>query len=76
MRRTAEGECQHAYSSFLKAGMIDEKRKAILSRATCQPRSEGFDFSRCYFNEKALRNRSRNQVCAPVCGKDSIRSGP
>ncbi len=50
MRRTAEGECQHAYSSFLKAGMIDEKRKAILSRATCQPCSEGFDFSRCYFN--------------------------
>ncbi len=50
MRRTAEEECQHAYSSFLKAGIIDEKRKAILSRATCQPRSEDFDFSRCYFN--------------------------
>lgn len=50
MRRTAEGECQHAYSSFLKAGMIDEKVKIILSCATCQPRSKGFEFSRYYFN--------------------------
>jgi hypothetical protein len=50
IRRTAEGECQHAYSSFLKARIIDEKGKTIFSRATCQPRSEGFDFSRCYFN--------------------------